>query len=156
VVARENLNAGVGGFGVMMSAMGVGMLAGVVGVGGLGQRFNRMGLGVAGVVLAGLAVMVLPRITQFYPALSLTALVGLGIVTVQVSGQTALQAAPEALRGRVMGIAQALMGGAQFLATALAGFLAERVGAEAVLAGVGLLALFAGGAILIHLHSRRQ
>lgn len=154
-VAQESLNVGAGGFGMMMSAMGVGMLAGAAGAGWLGRRFDRTRLGAAGAGLMGMAVMTLPWVAAFYPALALAALIGFGMTLVQVSSQTNLQiAAPEHLRGRVMGLGQALMGGAQLLATALAGLLAERVGTETVLFGIGLAALAAGGTILIRRRNR--
>lgn len=128
----------------MMSAMGVGMLFGAVVAGWLGRKFDRTWLGVAGIVIMGLATLALPWITQINLAIVLLALNGLGMVTVQVCSQTTLQSAPADLRGRVMGLAQAINGGAQFLATALAGVLAEQAGTTAVLMGVGLIAIVTG------------
>ncbi len=144
MIAQDNLHVGAGGFGLMMSAMGGGMLIGAVVAGWLGRKINRKWLGVAGIVIMGLATLALPSITQINLAMVLLALSGLGMVTVQVCSQTTLQSTPADLRGRVMGLAQALNGGAQFLATALAGLLAEQVGAAAVLMGVGLLAIVTG------------
>ena len=149
IIAQDTLHVGAGGFGLMMSAMGGGMLIGAVVAGWLGRKINRTWLGVAGIVLMGLATLVLPAITQINLAIALLALSGFGMVTVQVCSQTTLQSTPEDLRGRVMGLAQAVNGGAQFLATALAGVLAEQLGAAAVLTGVGLIALIAGFTITI-------
>lgn len=144
VVARESLNVGAGGFGLMMSSMGVGMLIGAVGVGKLGASLDRTRLSVLGMGLAGMAVAALPWMNQLYPALGLMALAGLGATLTQVSTQTMLQGAPEELRGRVMGVMQIVMGGAMFLAPAAAGLLAESVGTQIVLSGVGLIALNIG------------
>ncbi|MFA5058682.1 MAG: MFS transporter [Opitutaceae bacterium] len=141
VVARESLNVGAGGFGLMMSGMGIGMLIGAVGVSRLAARLNRTRLSTIGVGLAGMAVAALPWMTQLYPALGLMVLAGLGATITQVSTQTTLQSAPEKLRGRVMGVMQMVMGGAMFLAPALAGLLAESAGTKIVLSGVGLIAL---------------
>ncbi len=144
VVARESLNVGAGGFGLMMSSMGVGMLIGAMGVGKLGASLDRTRLSALGVGLAGMAVAALPWMTQLYPALGLMALAGLGATITQVSTQTTLQGTPEELRGRVLGVMQIVMGGAMFLAPAAAGLLADSVGTQIVLSGVGLIALSIG------------
>lgn len=149
VIMRENLNVGASGYGALMSAMGGGMLCGAIGIGWLGRRFNRTWLGAAGAGLTALTVMAMPWVGQFYLVLIFAVFTGLGMVAVQVTSQTVLQSVPENLRGRVMGLSQALMGGAQFLATALAGLLAEWLGAAIVLIGAGMASLAAGVAALI-------
>ena len=155
IIAQDTLHVGAGGFGLMMSAMGGGMLIGAVVAGWLGRKINRAWLGVAGIVIMGLATLALPAITQINLAIAILVLSGFGMVTVQVCSQTTLQSTPEDLRGRVMGLAQAVNGGAQFLATALAGVLAEQVGATAVLMGAGLIALVAGFAITLQKQKNR-
>jgi len=149
IIAQDALHVGAGGFGLMMSAMGVGMLFGAVVAGWLGRKINRAWLGVAGIVIMGLATLALPWVAQINLAITLLVLSGFGMVTVQVCSQTTLQSAPEDLRGRVMGLAQAINGGAQFLATALAGVLAEQMGTAAVLMGVGLMAIVTGFTITL-------
>lgn len=150
VIARENLRAGAGAFGMLMSTMGGGMLVGAVGASRLGQRFDRVRLGALGACLMAVAVIALPWTSHLYLALGCAALVGLGMMTIQVNCFTVLQTASESLRGRLTGMAQALMGSATLVTTALAGLLAERVGTAAVLACAGGLALGAGVAALLY------
>jgi MFS family permease len=148
MIAQDTLHVGAGGFGLMMSAMGGGMLFGAVIIGWLGRKLSRRWLGVAGILLMGLATLALSWIAQFNLAIVLLALTGLGLVTVQVCSQTTLQSTPENLHGRVMGLAQAINGGAQFLASALAGLLAEHLGGTMVLMGVGFMAIVVGIVII--------
>ena len=82
---------------------------------------------------------ILPLVTIVPPAMLLSAVMGVGILTVQVSTQTTLQSVPADLRGRVMGVNQTATGVAQLLATALTSLLAGTVGPSAVLIGTGLL-----------------
>jgi hypothetical protein len=72
---------------------------------------------------------------------------GVGMITVQVQTQTTLQGAPDALRGRMLGIAQSVMGSMTFLIAGLAGLLAARFGATLVVLMCGLLAAGTGLAV---------
>lgn len=153
VVANDVLGLGTGGYGTMVSAMGAGMLAGALLVGrrrGAGHeaaRFSRTRLGLVGVLLTGLALALLPLVTAIGPALLLSAVMGLGVLTVQVSAQTTFQDVPGDVRGRVLGISQSATGLAQLLATGLttlfttglASTLTPSAAAAAVLVSTGLL-----------------
>ena len=139
VVAKDTLGLGTSGYGGMMSAMGVGMLAAVVLVGRSRGGSDRSRLGLIGLLLAGGSLAILPLVTIVPPAMLLSAVMGVGILTVQVSTQTTLQSVPTDLRGRVMGVNQTATGVAQLLATALTSLLAGTVGPSAVLIGTGLL-----------------
>ena len=150
VVAKDTLGLGTSGFGGMMSAMGVGMLVAVVLVGRSRGGSDRGRLGLIGLLLAGGSLTILPLVTIVPPAMLLSAVMGVGILTVQVSTQTTLQHVPADLRGRVMGVNQTATGVAQLLATALTSLLAGAVGPSAVLIGTGLLVTL-GAATLITL-----
>ena len=139
VVAKDTLGLGTSGYGGMMSAMGGGMLAAVVLVGRSRGNSDRSRLGLIGLLLAGGSLTILPLVTIVPPAMLLSAVMGVGILTVQVSTQTTLQSVPADLRGRVMGVNQTATGVAQLLATALTSLLAGTVGPSAVLIGTGLL-----------------
>jgi MFS family permease len=149
VMIADSLHVGAGGFGLMMSAMGVGMLCGAVFIGWLGQKIDRKWLGIAGIVIMGLTILALTWVTRLNLATTLLMLNGFGMVTVQASSQSTLQSISDELRGRVMGLSQTLTGGVQFLAAALAGLLAEQLGAATVLSGVGLIAIAAGFTIML-------
>ncbi len=150
VVAKDTLGLGTSGFGGMMSAMGVGMLAAVILVGRSRGGSDRGRLGLIGLLLAGGSLTILPLVTIVPSAMLLSAVMGVGILTVQVSTQTTLQNVPADLRGRVMGANQTATGLAQLLATGLTSLLAGAVGPSAVLIGTGLLVTL-GAATLITL-----
>ena len=150
VVAKDTLGLGTSGFGGMMSAMGVGMLVAVILVGRSRGGSDRGRLGLIGLLLAGGSLTILPLVTIVPSAMLLSAVMGVGILTVQVSTQTTLQNVPADLRGRVMGANQTATGLAQLLATGLTSLLAGAVGPSAVLIGTGLLVTL-GAATLITL-----
>jgi len=149
LVVREKLGGSAGDFGLMMSLTGVGMLLAALANSRLGQRFNRLALGAAGALLAGLGMLGLSLAASLPLAYLSGALLGLGFITVQVSVQTSLQMTEAQVRGRMFGLGQAVMGSVTFLAAALAGLLAARLGAAAVLVATALVPLAAGIYVLI-------
>ena len=144
VIADKVLGTGAGGYGMMMSSMGVGMLVGAILTGKFGKRFQRIKLASTGAILAGCSITALPFVSSLYVAFGVNFLLGMGMVASQTTAYTIFQSAPEALRGRVMGAAQSLMGAASFLAMGLAGFVAEWFGILPVLIGIGCLVIAAG------------
>ncbi|HHB83196.1 MAG TPA: MFS transporter [Devosia sp.] len=145
VIADKVLGVGAGGYGMMMSSMGVGMLVGAIAAGKWGRQFDKIQLASAGATMAGAAIAILPFATSLYFAFALNLVLGAGMVFVQTSANTLFQTSPEELRGRVMGVAQSLMGAASFLAMGFAGFVAEWIGFAPVLALVGGASVVAGG-----------
>jgi MFS family permease len=141
VVTREILKVETSQFGTLMSALGVGMLIGAFSASRLGRRFNRTWLAVAGTGLMALGVTALPWSPNLALAALFAAMIGLGMLIVQVSGQTILQTISPEMRGRLMGIAQTLSGSATFLASALVGLLVERLNVTVVMGSMGALAL---------------
>ncbi|HHG89147.1 MAG TPA: MFS transporter [Devosia sp.] len=148
VIADKVLGVGAGGYGMMMSSMGVGMLVGAIIAGRWGRQFNRTRFACVGAIMAGAAIAILPFATSLYVAFAINLVLGVGMVMVQTSANTIFQSSPEALRGRVMGVAQSLMGAASFLAMGFAGFAAEWIGFIVVLGVVGALPLLAGFILL--------
>lgn len=100
-----------------------------------------------------MAVGLLPWATTLYLALLVSAFSGVGMVMVmvQASANTTYQTAPENLRGRVLSVAQALLGASSFLAMGLAGFAAEWIWLTAVLGIAGLAAGAAGVLVFLWL-----
>ncbi len=145
VIADKVLGVGAGGYGMMMSSMGVGMLVGAIAAGKWGRQFDKIQLASAGAIMAGAAIAILPFATSLYFAFALNLVLGAGMVFVQTSANTLFQTSPEELRGRVMGVAQSLMGAASFLAMGFAGFVAEWIGFAPVLTLVGGGSVVAGG-----------
>ncbi len=144
VIAKETLGVGAGGYGMMMSSMGAGLLLGAIMMGKWGAQVERTRLAAIGAVIAGVTVALLPHAANLYIALLIAAVSGVGMVMVQASSNTTFQTAPEQLRGRVLGVSQALLGASSFLAMGLSGFAEEWIGLTAVLAIAGLAALLPG------------
>ncbi len=142
VVAQDSLGLGASGYGVMMSAMGAGMLLGALllrgGRTGGGPRDHSLAA-LTGLVLTGATLAALPRVGVLPLAIPLSALLGVGVLVVQVSTQTTLQQVPSHVRGRVLGLAQTATGLAQVLATATTALLVTPLGAGLVLTGTGVL-----------------
>jgi len=152
VITREILNVESSKFGVMMSALGIGMLFGAIASGWLGRRFTYVQMGVAGVVLMALGMTALPWSSNLTMACLFAAAVGLGMIIVQVNGQTLLQTIAPEMRGRLMGISQTLTGSVTFLASALVGLLVERLNVSIVMGSVGVITLAVAVTVAINYH----
>lgn len=141
IVIREKMGGSAADFGWMLSTAGLGMLTAALASSRLAGAFDRQKISAWGAILAGAAIIVLSFSTSLPAALACAFPLGLGMVAVQVNSQTTLQQAPDALRGRMMGFAQTIMGSVTFLAAGLAGLLAGWVGVSPVLLGAGLLTI---------------
>lgn len=153
VITREILNVESSKFGVIMSALGIGMLGGAIISGWLGRRFSYVQLGVAGVILMALGMMALPLSSNLVVASLFAGTIGLGMIIVQVNGQTLLQTIAPEMRGRLMGISQALTGSVTFLAAALVGLLVEQLNVTIVMGSIGALTLFVAVTTAIYYHN---
>lgn len=153
VIIREILNVASSKFGVMMSALGVGMSVGAVVSGWLRRRFTYVQSGVAGVALMALGITALPWSSNLVMASLFAAMIGLGMIIVQVNGQTLLQTIAPEMRGRLLGISQTLTGSVTFLASALVGLLVERLNVIIVAGGIGLITLAVAVAVAIYDHN---
>jgi MFS family permease len=142
IFADRILGGGADTLGFLMTASGLGALAGAVYMAG---RASVVGLGsrmVAACVLFGLGLMGFSQSESLPLSLALLALVGLGMMVVMSSCNTILQTIVEDdKRGRVMSIyTTAFMGVAPF-GSLLAGDLADRIGAPTtvLICGAGCL-----------------
>jgi MFS family permease len=139
MVVREKLGGSAADFGWMMSVAGLGMLVGALLAPRLAQRLNRQRMAAWGALLAGMSIGILALSPALIAVMICAFPLGLGIVTVQVNTQTTLQTAPDALRGRVLGFGQTVMGTVTFAGAGLVGLLAGWLGVSPVLLGSGLL-----------------
>ncbi len=153
VITREILKVESSKFGIMMSALGIGMLGGAIISGWLGRRFTYVQLGVAGVVLMALGMMALPWSSTLVIASLFAAMIGLGMIIVQVNGQTLLQTIAPEMCGRLMGISQTLTGSITFLASALVGLLIERLTVTIVMGCIGAITLALAVTVAIYYHN---
>lgn len=153
VMTRDVLGYGAEAYGWMMSAVGVGALAGGLVLALFGHRLPRGRL--LSVAAAAFGVFdVAFALSRWLPT-SLIALVmlGLSMITMTALTNTLLQTiAPDAFRGRVVAFyAWAFLGIAPFGAL-VAGWIAERIGAPGTLAIGGTICV--GAAIVLLLRSR--
>lgn len=153
VITREILNAESSKFGVMMSALGIGMLSGVIVSSWLGRRYSYVQLGVTGVVLMALGVIALPWSSSLCMACLFAGMVGLGMIIVQVNSQSLLQTIAPEMRGRLMGISQTLTGSVIFLSSALVGLLIEKLNVTIVMGGAGVITLAVAVVTIIYNHN---
>jgi MFS family permease len=143
LVARDVLNLGAHGFGLLMSALGSGAV-----VGGFGVALLRRGqpplsflAGSAATLCAGLVALAL--VGHFGVAAAVLALLGCCQILFTTGCNTILQLiAPNELRGRVMGLYTVTFAGMTPFGSLLVGVIAEHLGVRvacAVGGAVGLL-----------------
>lgn len=119
-----NLHAPVSLYGFMGAVFGLGSIGGAI----LASVFaERLGVGRTlwvSLLLSGVAVVVVSRMTSLAPALVLFALIGLFITGVNVAvGPLMLRATPRELMGRVNSVINPVMSAALLLGTAATGYL---------------------------------
>lgn len=153
LLARNALGLEATGYGLLMSAMGVGALAGSVALATFGGRGPQVGVLVAGAVALGLGQMVLALVRTPLGAAITLLLCGAAMVTYLSSSNTTVQSTvPDHLRGRVMSLYFLVFGGVTPFGALIVGSLAEHVGASGTFMVTGTVtALFA----LVMLASRR-
>ncbi len=148
VILDQQLGVGAAGLGALMSSMGMGMLTGALAQNFLKQRFSHLHFAAVGAVFAGVNIIVLPWMPSLILCMVCTFELGGGFAIAQANAQTILQSAPERMRGRVLGMGQAITGSVTFLTAGLMGILARGIGTQAAFMVSGLAAAISGGAIL--------
>jgi MFS family permease len=146
VYARDVLHAGVGGYGAIMSAFGVGAAAGALSVAAVGHRFRREGTALGAGVMLGAGLVVLGLTHHLAGALALAVVCGLSMALNAIMTNTLLQTeAPDHLRGQVMGFYSFIVVGMAPFGSLQAGWISERAGTTtAVLLGGSVCLLAAG------------
>ena len=163
-VFADLLGAGGAGFGVLMSASGMGSVTGSVIVGSLGTS-RRLGWVMLGSLIAGCACLLgfaavagfadaVPN--AFYTGMFFVSMTNLFISVFMVTAMTALHLrVPDSLRGRVMGLHGAAFN-LMILGALFTGALATLIGAAAALALGVLLVMAASAAVLATQHEVRR
>ena len=149
LVARDVLNQGAHGFGLLMSALGAGAV-----VGGFAVALLRTGqpplsflVGSAATLCAGLVALAL--VGHFAAAAAVLALLGCCQILFTTGCNTILQLiAPNDLRGRVMGLYTVTFAGMTPFGSLLVGMIAEHWGVRAACAAGGVVGLL-GVAVLV-------
>ena len=149
--ADQVLHGGPRGLGILMSAIGVGALAGALtlaakrGIRGLGHwvAFSATGFG-ASLILFSLS-------HSFWLSAALLLPVGFSVMVEMASSNTLIQSlVPDSLRGRVMAVYSMMFMGMAPFGSLLAGALAQHLGAPATVAIGGVVCII--GAVVFGLH----
>ncbi len=105
VFARDILEVGAHGQGLLLSAMGIGALCSSVFIASCGDRLPRINLMLGGVTLYGLIIVGFAASPWFELSLALMGIVGIVHVTSHALAQTVIQTySPAEFRGRTMAI----------------------------------------------------
>jgi MFS family permease len=147
IYAKDVFSGGPDTLGLLLSAVGVGGIAGGFFTASLGQLDRRGLLQLASLLLLSLSLMAFAISTELWMALLFLALAGFFEMIYLTTNQTLLQLSiPDSLRGRVTGIAS-LRSGLMPVGAFIAGIGANLVGPRAmtiVLGGIaGAIAVFA-------------
>lgn len=135
VFARDVLRTGAAGYGGLMTAVGVGASIGALGMAAFGHRVARLRLirGAGMVFALMLALTALSH--EWWLAAGVLAVAGCAMILNNVSTNTQLQmAAPDHLRGRVMGFYSLMVLGMAPLGSFQAGWVSEHFGVPLSLA----------------------
>ncbi|MGD9893429.1 MAG: MFS transporter [Dehalococcoidia bacterium] len=148
VFALDVLDRGKGSIGVMLSAAGVGALAGSVLVAAYGDRLARPRVSAMMAILFSLLVVAF-AVSRIYPlSLALLVLIGCTGAVYTVSNSSLVQSqTPREMQGRVMGVYQ-MTWNAQFFGALAVGAFADAVGAPSALALAGLISAGVIGLLL--------
>jgi MFS family permease len=150
VYARDVLEIGAPGLGILTAGVGIGALSGALGVAVLRPSGGSGGLLLLGLTVSSTALVVF-AVSRWLP-LSLVALAILGAAQVAyyATTNTLIQIlVPARLRGRVMSLYILTSLGVIPFGNLLAGLVAQRFGPTVALAGGGLLTLLAVAAVAI-------
>ena len=157
LIARDVLHQGAQGFGLLMSALGVGAVVGAAALALLRRDRPPLSLlaGSAAILCAGVATLGL--VTHFAVAVAVLAVLGGLQIYFSTSCNITLQLiTPQALRGRVMGLYAMAFAGVTPFGSLLVGTLAEHLGVRAACAIGGSLGVLAVGALALVGRRRRR
>lgn len=145
VYSREILGGGAHTYGFLMGAVGTGALAGAL---YMASRNNAKGIGryiPAACFIFGGALAVVSRVRNFYLAIPIIAIAGLGMVSETVTSNTLLQLyTEEEKRGRVMSFYTLAFTGMTPFGSLLAGTMAQFLGVSNALLVSGLIVITGG------------
>src|SRR5947208_2416406 len=133
--ARDVLNRGANGYGILMSASGTGAFIGALVVATYGHLFTPRRLALGGVWLFSIALFAFSLSRNFYLSLVFLLFAGFGMLLFFSSSNTVLQTiVPDEMRGRVMGVWSLVFGAMIPLGSLEAGAVAHWLGTPFALA----------------------
>lgn len=150
VLARDVLHAGARGYGLMMTAVGIGAVIGSLTLASFSRTARRGMLLTIGTVALGVLELAISAVRSLPLALIVLVLVGFCQTSIASLANTLIQTlAPDAARGRVMSVYTLAFNGMFPLGSLAAGAVAQKAGAPAavliggctVLLSIGLVTL---------------
>jgi MFS family permease len=145
--ASDILHVGSSGFGMLLSANGIGALFGALTVATYGERMPRRLLVFGGLGLFALMLLLLAWTRNYYMALAALTVAGWGMLLYFSTTNTLIQlSVADGMRGRVMGIWALVFGGMMPVGGMEAGALSHWLG---VPAAVAIGAVVCGAAALV-------
>ncbi|MBM3314384.1 MFS transporter [candidate division WOR-3 bacterium] len=142
VFARDVFHAGPRGYGLMMTAVGVGALAGGLVLATLSRTRHKGRILLFGTAALGALLLAFSQVRALPPAVVLLAIIGTCQATISSLTNTLIQTmAPDHVRGRVMGVFVLCFNGMFPIGSLVAGSIAQKAGAPA--------AAFAGGCVIL-------
>ena len=150
LIARDVLHEGAEGFGLLMSALGAGAIAGAAGIALLRRDRPPLSFLAGSAALLAVGVALLALVSRFGVAVALLVVLGCLQIYFSTSCNTTLQLiTPHALRGRVMGLYALAFAGMTPFGSLLVGSIAEHLGVRAACALGGIAGLIAVGALAL-------
>jgi len=150
LIARDVLHEGAQGFGLLMSALGAGAIAGASGIALLRRDRPPLSFLAGSAALLAVGVALLALVGRFGVAVALLTVLGCLQIYFTTSCNTTLQLiTPRALRGRVMGLYALAFAGMTPFSSLLVGTIAEHLGVRAACAFGGITGLVAIGALAL-------
>lgn len=147
-LARDVLDVGATGYGLLMAASGIGALTAALAIAIIGRPGPRLLVG--GALLLGVAEVAVAASRVFSVSIGLMFLAGLGSIAMAATANTLIQlAVPDRLRGRVMSVYTTVFAGSTPIGGLMAGGIASAMGAPAgLLLGGGVAVVVALGGVL--------
>ncbi len=140
VLARDVLGLGAGGYGALMTCVGVGALLGALSIAAAGQRLHRhRALMVTSLAFPALLVLVSLSRAEVFTGLLLFGVGACMVVNSAVINGMLQAAAPDALRGRVISIYVAVYIGTNPIGSFVSGAIARLYGSAWAIGGMAAL-----------------
>lgn len=153
LLAKNDLNGGAGGFGLLMSSMGVGSFIGALGLAFLVTSVKRwMLFSTAAALGVGNLILALVGTIPLAIPVAMLVLAGIGLVsttTMAMANTTVQTAAPDEMRGRIMSVYTTVFTGTAPFGALVASAIANRFGTPASLMVGGTVTLLAVIGVLI-------
>lgn len=148
-LVKEALGLPENRYGVLLAAEGVGAMALATLFTSLGPKLRLLPIGAGALVLTGASTVLVGQSRNLETALAGMALMGMGVVGLQICLATYLQKqSPDAFRGRVMGLTSMTASSASIVGFALAGPLVYVLGVRGAFSLAGVIIAAAGLPVL--------